>query len=146
MKHQASSQCRLQARQTLRARTARTFGRLTGAHRQEAVRAPSPQMAIQEALSFPASPTERLWKIQWVALTETPQVSQGFSGGSVVKNPPANAGDMDSIPGLGRPSGEGNDNPLQHSCLGNPMDRGAWWAIVHGITESRTWLGNWHAC
>ena len=65
-------------------------------------------------------------------------MSQGFSGGSVVKNPPANAGDMDSIPGLGRPSGEGNDNPLQHSCLGNPMDRGGWWAIVHGITESRT--------
>ena len=55
-----------------------------------------------------------------------------FPGGSVVKNPPANsgyAGDMDSIPGLGRFPGEGNDNPLQYSCLGNPMDRVAWWAI-----------------
>ena len=55
----------------------------------------------------------------------------GFPGGSVVKNAPANAGDMGSIPGLGRPLGEGNGNPLQHPCLGNPMDRGAWWATVH---------------
>ena len=45
------------------------------------------------------------------------------------------AGDLGSIPGLGRSSGEGNGNPLQHSCLGNPMDRGAWWAIVHGVTK-----------
>ena len=47
-----------------------------------------------------------------------------FSGGSVVKNLPANAEDTGLIPGLGRSPGEGNDNPLQYSCLGNPMDRG----------------------
>ena len=48
---------------------------------------------------------------------------------------PANAGDMDLIPGLGRSPGEGNGNPLQYSCLENPMDRGAWWAIVHGVAK-----------
>ena len=48
-----------------------------------------------------------------------------------------NAGDPGSIPGLERSPGEGNGNPLQHSCLENFMDRGAWWAIVHGVTESR---------
>ena len=48
------------------------------------------------------------------------------------------AGDIDSIPGLGRSPGEGNGNPLQYPCLGNPMDRGAWWATVHGIAESDT--------
>ena len=57
----------------------------------------------------------------------------------LVKNLPANAGDlrdMDSIPGWGRSPGGGHDNPLQDSCLENPMDRGAWKAIVHGVTES----------
>ena len=49
----------------------------------------------------------------------------GFSGGSVVKNPPANAGDAGAIPGSGRSPGEGNGNRLQYSCLANPMDRGA---------------------
>ena len=57
-----------------------------------------------------------------------------FSGGSVVKNPPANAGDVGSILGSGRSPGEGKGNPLQYSCLGNPMDRGAWWATVPGVT------------
>ena len=59
----------------------------------------------------------------------------------MVKHPPANAGDTrdsDLIPGLGRSPGEGNDNPLQYSCLGNPMDRGAWWGIVRGVAKSRT--------
>ena len=59
---------------------------------------------------------------------------------SVVKNSPANegaAGDMGSIPGLGRFSGGGHGNPLWHSCLGNPMDRGAWQALVHGVTKSQ---------
>ena len=55
-----------------------------------------------------------------------------FPGDSVVKNSPANAGDAGSIPGSGRSPGEGNENPLQCSCLGNPMDRGAWQATVHG--------------
>ena len=57
----------------------------------------------------------------------------GFPGGSVVKNPPANVRDVDSIAGLGRSPGEGNDSPLRYSCLGNSMDREAWWAIVHGV-------------
>ena len=52
---------------------------------------------------------------------------RGFPGASVVENPPANAGDVGLIHGLGRSPGEGNGNPLQNSCLGNPMDRGAWW-------------------
>ena len=59
----------------------------------------------------------------------------------MVKNPPANAGDVENtglIPGLGRSSGEGNSFPLQYSCLENSMDRGAWQATVHGVTESDT--------
>ena len=58
-----------------------------------------------------------------------------FSDGSVVKNLSANAGDMDLIPGLGRSPGEGNGNQLQYSCLAQPMDRGAWWAAIHGIAK-----------
>ena len=66
----------------------------------------------------------------------------GFPSGSVVKNPPANAGGVGSIPRLGRFPGEGNGNPLQYSCLGNPMDRGAWQATVHGVAKSRTRLSD----
>ena len=62
----------------------------------------------------------------------------GFPGGSVVKNLPANAGDVDSIPVLRRSPGEGNGNTLQYSGLRNPMDRGAWWAIVYGVAKSQT--------
>ena len=54
----------------------------------------------------------------------------GFPGGSVVNSLPTSAGDLGSVPGLGRSPGEGNGNPLQYSNLGNPMDRGAWWATV----------------
>ena len=60
---------------------------------------------------------------------------EDFPSGSVVKNPPASAGDEGSIPGLGRSPEEGNGNPLQYSCLGNPMDRGAWRATVHGVAK-----------
>ena len=60
-----------------------------------------------------------------------------FPGVSVVKNPPANTGDTDLIPELGRSLPEQNGNPLQYSCLGNPMDRGAWWATVHGAANTR---------
>ena len=59
----------------------------------------------------------------------------------MVKNPPANAGDtinVDSNPGLGRFPGGGHGTPMQYSCLENSMDRGAWWATVHGIAKSRT--------
>ena len=62
----------------------------------------------------------------------------------VVKNPPANAGDIrdvGSIPGSGRSSGEGNGNPLQYSCLESPMDRGAWWATVHGVAKESDMTG-----
>ena len=62
----------------------------------------------------------------------------GFPGGSWVKNPPVNTGDAGSIPGWGRSSRGGNGNRLQYSCLENPMDRGAGWAIVHGVTKSQT--------
>ena len=69
-------------------------------------------------------------------------MTPGFPGGSVVKNLPASAGDVGSIPGLGRSPGEGSDNPLQYSCLGNPMERGAWWSTVHGVTKSKTQLSD----
>ena len=60
----------------------------------------------------------------------------GFPGGSNSKEFACNAGDLSSIPGLGKSTGEGNGNPLQDSCLENSMDRGAWWAIVHGVAKS----------
>ena len=66
----------------------------------------------------------------------------------VVKNVPANAGDATDvglIPGSGRSSGEGNGSPLHYFCMGNPMDGGAWWAVVHGVTESQTQL-SMHTC
>ena len=72
-------------------------------------------------------------------------IIKGFPGGSVVKNPCANAEDArdsGSVPGLGRLSSEGNCNPLQYSCLENPMDRGGWQAIVHRVTKSLTWLSD----
>ena len=72
---------------------------------------------------------------------EPPYCFPGFPGGTVVKNLPANAGDARDaglIPRLGRSPGVGNGNPLQYSCLENPMDRGAWWATVHRITKSWT--------
>ena len=61
--------------------------------------------------------------------------SPGGAGGAVVKNPPANAGDAVSIPGLGRFPGGGHGNPLRYSCLENPMDRGAWGSTVHGVAK-----------
>ena len=53
----------------------------------------------------------------------------------MIKNLPANVADVGLIPGLGRSPGEGNGSPLQYSCLENPMDRGAWWVIIHAITK-----------
>ena len=72
--------------------------------------------------------------------------AEDFLDGPVLKNPPANAGDVvdtgdvSLIPELGRYPGEINGNPLQPSCLENPMDRGGWRAIVHGVTKSQTGL------
>ena len=84
-------------------------------------------------------------------------MSSGISGHQAslvtqsIEDPPANAGDVGSIPGLGRSPGEGNGNPLKYSFLGNPMDRGVWWAAVHGVAELGTteqqalnfWVGQW---
>ena len=64
--------------------------------------------------------------------------TRGLPSGAAIKESACNAGDLDLILGSGRFSGEGNGNALQYSCLGNPMDRGAWQAIVHGVTESDT--------
>ena len=70
----------------------------------------------------------------------------GFPGGTVIKNPPAYAGDerdADSTPRSGRSPGRGNGNPLQYSLLENLMDRRVWRATVHDVTKSRTWLSDW---
>jgi len=87
---------------------------------------------------FPVPGILRARTLEWGAIA--------FSKGMlVVKNMPANsgdAGDVSWIPRWERYSGGGNGNPLQYSCLENPMVRGAWWAIVHGITNSQTWLSN----
>ena len=65
-----------------------------------------------------------------------------FPGGPMMKNPPSNAGDTDLIPGSGRSPAEGNGNPLQYSCLENPMDGGVWQAIVHGVAKIHTPLND----
>ena len=89
----------------------------------------------------------QLFATPWTAAYQVPPSTGfsrilGFPGGSVVKNPPANAGDTGSITDLGRSPEEGNGNPLQDSCLENPMDRGAYQAIVQGVTKSQTQLIN----
>ena len=66
------------------------------------------------------------------------KVLWGLAGGSDSEESASNAGDPGSIPELGRFPGKGNGNPLQYSCLGNPMDRGAWWATAHGVAKSQT--------
>ena len=70
------------------------------------------------------------------------QTIVGFPCSSVSKESACSAGDMGSIPGLGRSPGEGNGNPLQYSSLENLMDRGAWWAAVHGVAKSRARLSD----
>ena len=74
-----------------------------------------------------------------LAVRSSPLVLRGGSGGKVSAY---NVGNLGLIPGSGRTTGEGNGNPLQYSCLGNPMDKEAWWATVHGVTESQTQLSN----
>ena len=64
----------------------------------------------------------------------------GFPGGSVLKDPPANAGDESLLPGSGKSPAGGHGNPFQYSCLGNPMDRRVWWTTVHEVANSWTWL------
>ena len=70
------------------------------------------------------------------------EVYAKFPGGSEDKASAHNAGDLDLIPGSRRSPGEGNGNPLQYSCLEDPMDGGAWWAAVHGVAKSRTRLSD----
>ena len=74
----------------------------------------------------------------------SPKDCLGFFGGSDDKESACNVGDAGLLPGLGRSPGEGNGDPLQYSCLGNSMDRGVWWVIVHGVVKSWTqwWLNN----
>ena len=81
----------------------------------------------------------------WTIISDcnSPRKGEGLPGGSAVKESAFNAGasgDSGSIPGSGRSPGGGHGNPLQYSCLENPMDRGAWWAIVHRVTKSQTRL------
>ena len=76
----------------------------------------------------------------WISFREIGWLAQGWPGGSEVKSPPADAGDLGLIPEWGRSPGGGQGNPLQCSCLENPMDRGAWWAAVHGVTKGQTQL------
>ena len=76
------------------------------------------------------------------ASLESPELAGGFfttknfPGGAEVKTSACSVGDLGSIPGLGRSPGGGNGNPLQYSCLENPLDRGAWQAAIHGVTKS----------
>ena len=75
-----------------------------------------------------------------------PTVCKGLPWWLVVKKPPANVGDMGLIHGLRRSPGEGTGHPLQCSCLGNPMDTGAWWAAIHGGTQDGTWASDYTTC
>ena len=78
----------------------------------------------------------------WFLNTKEVSISRDFPDGSV-KNLPANAGGVGSIPGPEESHGEGNGNPLQYSFLENPMDRGAWQTTEHGVAKSWTWQSNW---
>ena len=87
-----------------------------------------------------SSPTKVIFLSFWSHFLLTG--SSGFPGGSVVKNPPAKAGDMGLILGSGRSLGEGNGNPPQYSCLGNPTDKGAWRLQSMGLQKSQIWLSD----
>ena len=115
------------------------------------------RQTYREILTFITTMTEMKWALGTTGplenrhLTPPERVSvvgcfliwvKGFPGGSVVKSLPASARDAGSIPGSGRSPGEGNGTSLQYSCLGNPMDRGAWRATVHGVAKSQTRLSN----
>ena len=87
-----------------------------------------------QSISFSISPSNEYLGLIFVDLYRI----KGFPGGAEGKASARKTGDLGSIPGLGRSSGEGNGNPLQYSCLENPMDGGAWGATVHGVTKSQT--------
>ena len=96
-----------------------------------------PTLSDPMDFSLPGSSIHGIFQarvLEWVAIA----FFVGFPGDSVVKNLPPNAGDMGLIPGLGRFFRGGNGNQLQYSCLESPVDRGALWAAVHGVTQCRT--------
>ena len=95
-----------------------------------------PLDSLEALRFFSSSPTSSSLPFHCLLLSWASQVVL------VVKNPPANAGGDGLIPGSGRSPGGGNGNPLQYSCLENPVDRGAWWATVHGVAETWTWLSS----
>ena len=89
--------------------------------------------------------TQELWwrsTVRFMLFSCLLMQHMGFPDGSRIKNLPANARDVYSIPGLGRYPGEGHGNPLQYFCLENPMERGVWWATVHGVMKNWTWLSD----
>ena len=99
------------------------------------------------AWSFHGQRSQLLRPWRWeVGLGELSRPSGACPGSSDGKASTYNAGDPGSIPGSGRFPGEGNSNPLQYSCLENPMDQGAWWAIIHGVAKSRTRLSDFCVC
>ena len=85
-------------------------------------------------------------RIKWIGFNFRWWVMRGFPGGTDGKEPACNAGDLGSIPRLARSSREGNGTSFQYSCLENPIDRGAWWATVHGVAEldMTEWLTHTH--
>ena len=82
-------------------------------------------------------------KIESQEINHTPMGIWDFLCVSDDKASACNAGDLGSIPGLGRSSGEGNGNPLQYSCQDNPIDRGTWQTAIHGVAKSQLWLSDW---
>ena len=111
---------------------------LENSEKQNKLKRPTPALQRKELTSW-YSPLKTFLSAHMLIRIDT--CILGFPGDTVVKTLPASAGearDLGSIPGLGRPPGEGNGNPLQCSCLGKPMDREAWRATVHGVAESET--------
>ena len=97
-----------------------------------------------KGLLFISDPRLLSFKFFHSVICTCPFTCVGSPRGLDAKESACNAGDLGSIPGSGRSPGKGNGNPLQYSCLGNPMDRKAWWAIVHGVTKSQRWLRDYH--
>ena len=105
-------------------------------------------LPFQAMVTHPRDPQAACFLLQVVEIWRPWVFSWASQVAQVVKNLPAStgdAGDAGLIPGSGRSPGGGNDNLLQYSCLENPMDRSAWWATVHGVAKSWTWLSYW-AC
>ena len=100
----------------------------------------SPNLITQLVKNPSAMKEIFLGKICWKRNRLLTPIFMGFPGGSDSKESACNAGELGLISGLGRSPGEGNGNPLQCSCLKNPMDRGTWWATVNGVSQSRTRL------